>query len=278
MRALLAFAALALGSLPGAGSGCVQARASACSSTGRRIPAAIAHDRSRAHAPPATRICPTPITSRSAIARSPRDTTVDGPIAVAHGNLDVYGTVNGDVVALDGNMRVHKGARVTGDAWAAGGQRHHRRRRGRRHEARDRRRRSGRCPRRAARSRSALGSRSSSSIGWFALLAIIGLGVMVFAEGNLDGVVIALERGFARSFWIGLAGQVDRAARAARARRRTGDHGDRRAADSVRDRRLRHRRGGLGHARLSRRRASHRRRAGVGRAERRRRAACICAR
>jgi len=37
---------------------------------------------------------------------------------------------------------------------------------------------------------------------------LIGLGVMVFAESNLDGVVIALERGFARSFWLGLAGQV----------------------------------------------------------------------
>ena len=32
--------------------------------------------------------------------------------------------------------------------------------------------------------------------------------VMVFAEGNLEGVVVALERGFARSFWLGLAGQV----------------------------------------------------------------------
>src|SRR5262249_31250635 len=28
------------------------------------------------------------------------DTRVDGPIAVAHGNLDVFGTVNGDVVTL----------------------------------------------------------------------------------------------------------------------------------------------------------------------------------
>src|SRR5439155_8361357 len=45
-------------------------------------------------------------------------------------------------------------------------------------------------------------------VGWFALLMIIGLGVMIFAEGNLDGVVVALERGFARSFWIGVAGQL----------------------------------------------------------------------
>ncbi|MGH7620374.1 MAG: hypothetical protein ACREPM_24420, partial [Gemmatimonadaceae bacterium] len=49
------------------------------------------------------------------------NTTVDGPIAVAHGDLDVYGTVNGDIVALYGNIRVHRSARVTGDAWAVGG-------------------------------------------------------------------------------------------------------------------------------------------------------------
>ncbi|MFI5230182.1 MAG: hypothetical protein ACHQWU_14000, partial [Gemmatimonadales bacterium] len=45
-------------------------------------------------------------------------------------------------------------------------------------------------------------------IGWFALLAILGIGVMVFADPNLDGVVVGLERGFARAFWIGVAGQV----------------------------------------------------------------------
>jgi len=31
---------------------------------------------------------------------------------------------------------------------------------------------------------------------------------MIFTEANLDGVVVALERGFAKSFWIGLAGEV----------------------------------------------------------------------
>src|SRR5215213_8199168 len=48
-------------------------------------------------------------------------TRVDGPIAVARGNLDVYGTVNGDVVVLGGNVRIHEGGRVIGDAWAAAG-------------------------------------------------------------------------------------------------------------------------------------------------------------
>ena len=139
------------------------------------------------------------------------NTRVDGPVAVAHGNLDVYGTVDGDVVALDGDVRVHKGARVTGDAWAADGrviidgglvegeQRAINA--------------GGAAP--AAIPVAPIPSRPLGTlqsirlvIGWFALLAIIGLGVMIFTEGNLDGVVIALERSFSRSFWIGLGGQV----------------------------------------------------------------------
>ncbi|MEO7083843.1 MAG: polymer-forming cytoskeletal protein [Gemmatimonadaceae bacterium] len=134
-------------------------------------------------------------------------TSVDGPIAVAHGVLDVYGTINGDAVVVDGTIRIHTGARVTGDAWAA----------------------AGTVvieggvvegakraiaiatptlPKSAPREPLTTWQSVKLVIGWFAIMAIIGLGVMVFAEGNLDGVVIALERGFAKSFWIGLSGQV----------------------------------------------------------------------
>jgi hypothetical protein len=134
-------------------------------------------------------------------------TSVDGPIAVAHGTLDVYGTINGDAVVVDGTIRVHSGARVTGDAWAAGGS-----------MVIDGGVVEG-TKRVIAVSRPALPKSEPRAplttwesvklvIGWFALLAIIGLGVMVFAEGNLDGVVVALERGFGRSFWIGLSGQL----------------------------------------------------------------------
>lgn len=138
----------------------------------------------------------------------PANTVVNGPIAVARGNLDVYGTINGDAVALDGDIRVHKGARIAGNAWAVSGSviiqggviegqkrsitiappavpnatptPHH------------------------------LSTLQSVKlvIACFALLAIIGIGVMVFAEANLDGVVTALERGIGRAFWIGVAGQV----------------------------------------------------------------------
>jgi hypothetical protein len=134
-------------------------------------------------------------------------TRVDGPIAVAKGNLDVYGTVDGDVIVLGGNLRIHNGGRVTGDAWAAGGS-----------VVID-----GGVVEGQKRSiaisapsiptpkpHEPLSTWESAKlvIGWFALLMIIGLGVMVFADSNLDGVVVALERGFARSFWVGIAGQV----------------------------------------------------------------------
>jgi hypothetical protein len=134
-------------------------------------------------------------------------TAVTGPVAVARGNVDVYGTVNGDVIAVDGNVYVHRGAVIAGDAWSAagsvvvdggyvagamrvlGG---------------------ARGPAIAVATRPPLTTWQAVKlvIGWFALLAILGFGVTIFAEGNLDGVVVALERGFARSFWIGIAGQL----------------------------------------------------------------------
>ena len=108
-------------------------------------------------------------------------------------------------MALDGNVRFMKVDVVVGDAWAAGGsvvvdggivegQK-----------------RSLAVTRPSLFTPHAPRSTWQSAklvIGWFALLTIIGLGVMVFAEANLDGVVLALERGFSRSFWIGLTGQV----------------------------------------------------------------------
>src|SRR5439155_27087200 len=134
-------------------------------------------------------------------------TSVSGPIGVARGTLDVFGTVEGDVFAIDGDIRVHSGAHITGDALAAGG-------RvvidGGRVEGEMRSLTAPRPVGERARTRPPLSTWESIKlvIGWFAVLMIIGLGVMIFAEGNLDGVVIALERGFARSFWIGLAGQL----------------------------------------------------------------------
>ena len=134
------------------------------------------------------------------------DSTIRGTIAVARGNLEVYGTIDGDAVTLGGNIRVHHGGRVTGDAWAVGGT-----------VSIDGgvvegERRAVAVPKytgsRVARTPLTVWEALKLAIGWFAVLAIIGIGVMLFADANLDGVVTELERGVARAFWIGLAGQL----------------------------------------------------------------------
>src|ERR1051325_2608664 len=133
-------------------------------------------------------------------------TTISAPVGVTDGSLDVFGKINGTVVVIDGNLRIHPGAQITGDAMAVRG--------------------------RVINQGGSVGGESRSltglsiggrdertgpphdtmwagklTLGWFAVLALIGVGVMIFAESNLDGVVLTLERGIGRSFVAGLLGQ-----------------------------------------------------------------------
>ncbi|HXT18552.1 MAG TPA: polymer-forming cytoskeletal protein [Gemmatimonadaceae bacterium] len=202
MRALLAFAALALGSLraPAQAPAPAQATPPAAPADTAALSNEIARQRAAGdtHLPDADHF-----TFGDRVIKA--GTSVDGPIAVARGNLDVYGTVNGDVAVLDGDIHVHRGARVIGDAWAADGR-----------VIIDggvidgQKRAINATPALPAPASPPLGTLGSVklTIGWFAVLIIIGLGVMIFAEANLDGVVIALERGFGRAFWIGVLGQL----------------------------------------------------------------------
>src|SRR5690348_3991280 len=121
MRALLALVMLALGSFRAPAQtrpseGPKSSPAAATSDSAAQIAKEIAQRRSEGdtHLPDADQFT---LGDRTISA----GTRVDGPIAVAKGNLDVYGTVDGDVVVLGGNLRVHTGGRIIGDAWAAGG-------------------------------------------------------------------------------------------------------------------------------------------------------------
>ena len=137
----------------------------------------------------------------------PAGSTIPGTVAVSGGALEVYGTIEGDAVAIDGDVVVHEGGTVAGDAVSIGG------------EVRA----TGTVlgeiravsdlapiapaaarPSGFAATRRALGI----SVGLLAMLAVIGIGVLMFAGSYLDAVTRALETRFARAFWIGVVGQL----------------------------------------------------------------------
>ena len=133
-----------------------------------------------------------------------------GPVAVAGGTLHVRGAVDGDVVTYGGDIVVHQGARVTGNAIAVlgkvsldGGQ-----------VDGESRALGGNVGATGAGAfvsrppRSAIVESLALAVGWLAVLGIIGIGVLVFASTNLDAVAETLERNFGRSFLAGLGGQL----------------------------------------------------------------------
>ena len=135
-----------------------------------------------------------------------------GTVATARGNLDVRGRITGDAIALHGDVIVHPGATVGGNAIAVDG-------RVRtvggvvEGDVRSIRgitggvlaRAAGEAP---AREPLTTWGAIKMVIGWFAILFAIGIGVLLFAEKNLTGVVLALDQQFSRSFWVGLLTQV----------------------------------------------------------------------
>lgn len=136
--------------------------------------------------------------------------TVPGTVAVRKGNLDVHGTIVGDAVALDGDVIVHPAGLVRGDAVAVrgtvrldGGSVLGEIRTTTSDAPQNA---AARAPRRtpAAATRHAL----SLAFGWLAVIAVIGIGVLIFAGDYLEGTTAALERRFTRSFWFGVAGQL----------------------------------------------------------------------
>lgn len=137
----------------------------------------------------------------------PAGASVQGPLGVKDGSLDVFGKITGTVLVIDGNLRLHPGAEIAGDALAIRGRVINQ----------------GGAVTGEARSFETLAADDHPknagpphttmwalklTLGWFAVLVIIGVGVMIFAEANLDGVVMALERGIGRAFLTGVLGQV----------------------------------------------------------------------
>jgi hypothetical protein len=135
--------------------------------------------------------------------------TIAGSILAWRGTLDVFGSVAGNAVASGGDVVVHPGARVGGDVLSVGGQVRN----------------EGGTVGGEMRSISALtvgaipatpparaaqtAKRSVSlSVGWYLVLALIGLAVVLFARSNLETISERIRSDFTRSFLFGLAGQI----------------------------------------------------------------------
>lgn len=158
-----------------------------------------------------------------AIPLPPTDSFVTGPltvpakamnhsaVATVNGDLDVYGMVNGNAIALNGNVILHRGAHVTGSAFAVDGD----------VEMPD-----GdafvdgeiRSIQGALGPVPVLTTTASShmsrlhaarlALAAFALVMLIGLGVLTFAEDQLDHVSATLSEHFGRAAWYGVVGQL----------------------------------------------------------------------
>lgn len=131
-----------------------------------------------------------------------------GSIATWKGPLTVLGTVDGNAVAIGGDVTIEKGARVRGDAVSIGGSvvMHG--------GTVDGETRSLSAitvgPARPAPLTPAQSMRRSVSLsaGWYLVLALIGFGVLLVARPNLEAVADAVRVQTMRSFLIGLLGQL----------------------------------------------------------------------
>ena len=121
----------------------------------------------------------------------------------------MYGTVDGDAVALNGDVVVHKGGHITGDALSVGG------------TVRldggvvdgelrslDR----ALAPAEAAAASSSrflsMLDELQTAMGWLVVMVLLGFGAMVFAEERLRVVATAIESRFARSLLMGIVAEV----------------------------------------------------------------------
>jgi hypothetical protein len=129
-----------------------------------------------------------------------------GTVAAAGGDLIVEGEIVGTALAIRGDVIVRGTGHVTGDAIAIGGRV--------RAEGGDV---DGEM-RSLSTARDAVGAAATPSrstwsalkltVGWGAVLLVLGLGILIFARPTLDSVVESIEQRFGRAFMYGLAAQV----------------------------------------------------------------------
>ncbi len=135
--------------------------------------------------------------------------TIAGTVATVRGDLVVSGSVARDAIAIGGDLIVRQGGVIGGDALAVDG-------RVRleggtiRGETRSIAGPLGLTPATAEpRSGwSTMWHQLLLALGWLAILAAIGVVVVLFARSNLEGVADGIERNFGRAFLVGIAAEL----------------------------------------------------------------------
>ena len=131
--------------------------------------------------------------------------TLRGNLLVLRGTAEIFGRLEGNVVALDGDIVVHRGASVSGDALALSGR------------VRD----ADRAIEGEIRSLSsveeplvrstgglAVFRRGAGLLGVFLILAAIGVGLVTFARPTLETVSDTVRHSLGRAFVTGLVAQM----------------------------------------------------------------------
>jgi hypothetical protein len=134
---------------------------------------------------------------------------ITGSVVTTGGDVTVSGSVTGDVIALDGDVIVRQGSVIGGDVLSANGRL--RLEGGTVHgEVRSINGQVGLTPATATprSAASTLWHQLLLSLGWLAILAAIGVVVVLFARTNLEGVADEIERNFGRAFIVGIAAQL----------------------------------------------------------------------
>lgn len=138
----------------------------------------------------------------------PANTTVGSTVAVG-GNLDVYGTINGNAATIRGDIIVHRGGRVTGKAVAVMGK-----------VRNDGGTIGGQVKQYARSDVQAYASRRgyavhynpmrslSLTIGWLIVVMIVGFGVISLAGDKVEIVVNTVRDGVGKSVGSGLLGYL----------------------------------------------------------------------
>jgi hypothetical protein len=140
------------------------------------------------------------------------DQSLNGHLLVVEGDADVYGTLRGNLVTVDGNVVVHRGGLVSGDILTLGGEV-----------------RAGggeiggevralppvamlqRTARAQPETLSPLQNvlrRVAGVLGVFLTLSVLGFGLVLFGRQNLEIVSDTVSHSFGRAFVTGLLGQI----------------------------------------------------------------------